>query len=251
MLELGRVATTDGGPRSSMTIATEDQGTDELFDALDALRARLVGDVGIARRRARVASLLRRLAAASIAGTVDGLAATGPFRRGRRGRRDRRARPLRRGERPALGRDVRSREHEGVRRLAVVHAICAIAALAVLIALRAAAIVVARDGRDQSSWPGPSRGARSLRAGSVPRAAHGIAVTAVSLGAYSVTSGFVEVGFALWVVTAMCLELAAFPRPARGGGFPRGIGRGCKDRRGPHGARHRARRSGIGWRPRS
>jgi LAO/AO transport system kinase len=79
MLELGTGRDDGWRPPIVMTIATEDQGTDELFDALDALRARLVGDVGIARRRARVASLLRRLAAASIAGTVDGLAATGPF----------------------------------------------------------------------------------------------------------------------------------------------------------------------------
>jgi hypothetical protein len=96
--------------------------------------------------------------------------------------------------------------------LLVVHAICAIAALAVLIALRAAAIVVARDG-PRSELVARTFTGRPELAGRVVYLVPltGIAVTAVSLGAYSVTSGFVEVGFALWVVTAMCLELAAFP----------------------------------------
>jgi LAO/AO transport system kinase len=79
MLELGTGRDDGWRPPIVETVATEDRGTEELFDAIEALRARLVGDAGLTRRRARAASLLRRLTAATIASTVDGLAATGPF----------------------------------------------------------------------------------------------------------------------------------------------------------------------------
>jgi LAO/AO transport system kinase len=79
MLELGTGRDDGWRPPIVMTVATEDQGTGELFDAIDGLRAHLLGGAGPERRRARVASLLRRLAAETIAGTVDGLTATGPF----------------------------------------------------------------------------------------------------------------------------------------------------------------------------
>jgi hypothetical protein len=96
--------------------------------------------------------------------------------------------------------------------LLVVHAICAIAALAVLIALRAAAVVVTRAG-PRSELVARTFTGRPELAGRIVHLVPltGLSVTAASLGTYSVTSGFAEIGIAMWFVAAMCLELVAFP----------------------------------------
>ena len=96
--------------------------------------------------------------------------------------------------------------------LLVVHAVCAIAALAVLIALRSAALCIAR-GEPRSELAPRSFTGRPELAGRVVHLVPltGLAVVAVSLGRYSVMTALVEVGFALWLVVAMCLELVAFP----------------------------------------
>lgn len=79
MLDLGTGRDDGWLPPIVATVATEDRGTDELCDAIDALRAHLEAGAGIARRRARAAILLRRLAAATIARGVDGLASSSTF----------------------------------------------------------------------------------------------------------------------------------------------------------------------------
>jgi hypothetical protein len=96
--------------------------------------------------------------------------------------------------------------------LLVVHAISAIAAFAVLVTLRAAAVGVARAGTRSELATRTFTGRPEL-AGRIVYLVPltGLAVTATSLGKYSVGSGFVEIGFALWVAAAMCLELVAFP----------------------------------------
>lgn len=96
--------------------------------------------------------------------------------------------------------------------LLVVHAICAIAAVAVLVTLRAAAVGVARAG-PRSELAARTFTGRPELAGRVVHLVPltGLAVAAVSLGKYSVTSGFVLLGFAGWLVAATCLELVAFP----------------------------------------
>jgi hypothetical protein len=96
--------------------------------------------------------------------------------------------------------------------LLVLHAICAVAALAVLVALRAAAVVVARAG-PRSELAARSFSGRPELAGRIVHLVplSGLAVTAVSRGSYSLTSGFVDIGLALWLVAAVALELVAFP----------------------------------------
>jgi LAO/AO transport system kinase len=79
MLELGTGRSDGWRPVIVETVATEGRGTGELFDAIDALRERLRGDAGLVRRRVQAASLLRRLAAATIAAAVDGLGDTDSF----------------------------------------------------------------------------------------------------------------------------------------------------------------------------
>lgn len=96
--------------------------------------------------------------------------------------------------------------------LLVVHAICAIAAFAVLVVLRAAAVVVARES-PRSELVTRSFTGRPEVAGRlvylVPLT--GLGVVTVSLGAYSVTTWFVGIGFALWFAATGCLEFVAFP----------------------------------------
>jgi hypothetical protein len=96
--------------------------------------------------------------------------------------------------------------------LLVVHAICAIAAFAVLVTLRAAAVGVARA-QPRSELAARTFAGRPELAGRVVHLVPltGLAVTAVSLGAYSLSSGFVLLGFAAWLVAATCLEVVAFP----------------------------------------
>ena len=66
-------ATTAGCHRSSSTVATEGAGIDALFDAITAIRAHLHGERGARRRHVRTATLLRRLATATLASTIEGL----------------------------------------------------------------------------------------------------------------------------------------------------------------------------------
>jgi len=96
--------------------------------------------------------------------------------------------------------------------LVVVHSISAIAALAVLVALRAAAIGIARSDT-RSELAARSFTGRPEVAGRIVHLVPltGLAVTSVSLGAYSLSTGFVDVGLALWLVAAASLELVAFP----------------------------------------
>ena len=79
MLELGTGRDDGWRPPIVETVATEDRGTAELFDAIEALSAHLAGATGTARRRARAASLLHRLAAATIERSVVVLAGSGRF----------------------------------------------------------------------------------------------------------------------------------------------------------------------------
>jgi LAO/AO transport system kinase len=78
MLELGTGRDDGWRPPIVETVATEGAGVRDLFDAIDALGAHLAGAYGLVRRRQRAAVLLRRLAVATIASNLDGLAA-GPF----------------------------------------------------------------------------------------------------------------------------------------------------------------------------
>ncbi len=96
--------------------------------------------------------------------------------------------------------------------LLVVHAICAIAAFAVLVTLRAAAVGVARA-QPRSELAARTFTGRPELAGRVVHLVPltGLAVMADSRGAYSVSSGFVLVGLAAWLVAATCLEVVAFP----------------------------------------
>lgn len=78
MLDLGH-AHSGFRPAIVETTASTGAGTDELFDAIDAVRDRLRGDEGALRRRARAASVLRRLYAHRVAALVDEVASTPAF----------------------------------------------------------------------------------------------------------------------------------------------------------------------------
>ena len=78
MLELGH-RDDEWVPPVVRTVATEGRGTDELLDAIVALRAHLAGPVAAGRRRARAAALLRRLLAARLGTEVDRRTASSSF----------------------------------------------------------------------------------------------------------------------------------------------------------------------------
>ena len=81
MLDIGSARPDGWRPLIVETVATSGDGTVELFDAIDALRAHLASGAGVARRREQAATLLRRIYAARMARAVEGLAATATFER--------------------------------------------------------------------------------------------------------------------------------------------------------------------------
>jgi len=78
MLELGH-RDDEWVPPVVTTVASEGRGTDQLLDAIVALRAHLDGPVAAGRRRARAAALLRRLLATRLGAEVDRRAASPSF----------------------------------------------------------------------------------------------------------------------------------------------------------------------------
>lgn len=94
----------------------------------------------------------------------------------------------------------------------VVHAVVAIAALVVLVTLRSAATAAHRGA------PLPATAARSFtgRHELAGRIVHlvplsGLWAVSVSRGAYGLSTTFVVVGLAMWLLAAACLEGVAFP----------------------------------------
>jgi hypothetical protein len=94
----------------------------------------------------------------------------------------------------------------------VVHVFLAIASLVALLVLRNAAVAVVRGGEL------PLAAARSLtgRHELAARMVHllpvsGVVLVALSRGSYHLTTGFVAVGLALWLVAASVLEAIGFP----------------------------------------
>ena len=81
MLDIGSSRADGWRPPIVETVATAGDGTAELFDAIDALRAHLESGAGQVRRHEQAATLLRRIYAARMARAVEGLAATPTFER--------------------------------------------------------------------------------------------------------------------------------------------------------------------------
>lgn len=101
---------------------------------------------------------------------------------------------------------------KGFDALLVVHSLLAISALVVLLVLRAAAVAAARGGELSAAARRSFTGRREL-AGRVVHLVplSGAGLLALSRGSYSLATGFVAVGLALWAIAAWSLEAVAFP----------------------------------------
>jgi hypothetical protein len=94
----------------------------------------------------------------------------------------------------------------------VVHVLLAIASLVAMLVLRSAAVAIERGGELPPAAARTFSGRRELAA----RVVHlvplsGIALLALSRGAFELSTGFVAAGLALWFVAATALEAVGLP----------------------------------------
>jgi len=79
MLDLGAGRRDGWRPPIVETVATEDRGLEDVLDAVDGFRGHLRGPAGEARALARAAAMMRKIAAAGLARSIDALVSTPAF----------------------------------------------------------------------------------------------------------------------------------------------------------------------------